>query len=295
VVSRALEQEIDRLYQLPVADFTSARNALAKTAGADAAEVRSLAKPPLAAWAVNQVYWRDRAVYQALTDAATELRRIHKSILAGKHADLRAASKAHDAQVASALESAVKILASEGQHVTEQTRQAIMTTLRALPADEPPGRLSRTLQPGGFEMLAGLPITGRAGGEGRPAKSGLAQSGAAKTGAAKSAGVHAPVKSARELAAEKRAHEEHAQAVRLLREAEQAARREEFEKARAAREADKAAAAVDRARAAVEAAHEALADAEKTAASAKRALDAAEKRAATAEEKWQAARSRAEP
>ena len=49
----------------------------------------------------------------------------------------------------------------EGGHpATDATRQAILTTLRALPSDEPAGRLTRALQPGGFEMLAGLSIGG---------------------------------------------------------------------------------------------------------------------------------------
>ena len=51
---RALDSEMDTLYQLPLDEFTSARNALAKTAGSDAGRVRALVKPPIAAWAVNQ-------------------------------------------------------------------------------------------------------------------------------------------------------------------------------------------------------------------------------------------------
>ena len=36
---RPLDSEIDRLYQLPLDEFTSARNALAKTSGSDAARI----------------------------------------------------------------------------------------------------------------------------------------------------------------------------------------------------------------------------------------------------------------
>ncbi|MEP6594233.1 MAG: hypothetical protein ABJC51_11100, partial [Acidobacteriota bacterium] len=61
---RRLDAEIDRLYQLPPEEFTAARNALAKSAGTEAAAIRQLAKPPLAAWAVNQVYWQQRDLYQ---------------------------------------------------------------------------------------------------------------------------------------------------------------------------------------------------------------------------------------
>ena len=57
-----VDEEIAGLYQLPLADFTAARNALAKQAGARASEVKALQKPPVAAWAINQLYWQRRDV-----------------------------------------------------------------------------------------------------------------------------------------------------------------------------------------------------------------------------------------
>ena len=71
---RALDSEIDRLYQLPLDEFTSARNALAKTAGPDAARIRALVKPPIAAWAVNQLYWKKRNVWDDLIAASENAR-----------------------------------------------------------------------------------------------------------------------------------------------------------------------------------------------------------------------------
>ena len=65
-----LDSEIARLYQLPLADFTSARNALAKQAGARAPEVRALQKPPVAAWAINQLFWQTAMTYDRLIGAA---------------------------------------------------------------------------------------------------------------------------------------------------------------------------------------------------------------------------------
>ena len=52
-----VEEDINRLFELPLAEFTAARNALAtrlKKAGrsGDAERVKSLAKPPVSAWAV---------------------------------------------------------------------------------------------------------------------------------------------------------------------------------------------------------------------------------------------------
>ena len=55
VVAKNLDEQTDRLYQLPLDQFTAARNALAKEAGSEGASIKQLVKPPLAAWAVNQL------------------------------------------------------------------------------------------------------------------------------------------------------------------------------------------------------------------------------------------------
>ena len=75
----SIESEIDRLYQLPLKAFTQERNALiARLREAGAAEaadrVKSLAKPPVSAWAVNQVYWTARRDFDELIDASDRLR-----------------------------------------------------------------------------------------------------------------------------------------------------------------------------------------------------------------------------
>src|SRR5262249_39932785 len=93
--TRPIDAEIDRLYQLPLEDFTAARNALAKSSGADGAWIRGLVKPPVAAWAVNQLVWRHRDIFDALIRAAGEMRRAHAAVLAGRSGDVRAAGKAH--------------------------------------------------------------------------------------------------------------------------------------------------------------------------------------------------------
>src|SRR5262249_10260221 len=55
------DDSVDQLYRGPLAEFTAARNALAKEhRGADASRIRKLAKPTVVAWAVNQVYWHSR-------------------------------------------------------------------------------------------------------------------------------------------------------------------------------------------------------------------------------------------
>ena len=85
--SRGFETEIDGLYRLPLEEFTAARNELAKQSGKRGAEIKALAKPPVAAWAVNQLYWHRRSEYDALVDAAQQLRQAHAAVLGGKTAD----------------------------------------------------------------------------------------------------------------------------------------------------------------------------------------------------------------
>jgi hypothetical protein len=62
--------EIDRLYQLPLGEFTPARNALAKELGKTDARIKNLQKPNVPAWAVNQLYWRERPLYDRLIKAS---------------------------------------------------------------------------------------------------------------------------------------------------------------------------------------------------------------------------------
>jgi pyruvate/2-oxoglutarate dehydrogenase complex dihydrolipoamide acyltransferase (E2) component len=290
---RRIDTDLDRLYQLPPDEFTAARNALAKDAGAEGADVRRLAKPPIAAWAVNQIYWKRRDIYDALIDASSELRKLHKAILSGRRADIREPAKAHDEAIDAALKAALGILGEEGHPGTDATRQAILTTLRALPADDPPGRLTRTLQPGGFEMLAGLSIAGpKSGASSRSFR----LKAEATTAEAKKADAATPSKLATQAkartdpkaAAQAKAAQE--AAARAVREAEQAAGRAEFEAARLTREATKAAKELEEARETLETAQQALEDAKAAAATTARARETADRRAKEAERALDAAR-----
>jgi hypothetical protein len=294
--ARRLDDEIDRLYKLAPDEFTPARNALAKGAGADAPAIKALTKPPIAAWAVNQVHWQQPDIYNALIDAAKTLRQMHKAVLSGKTGDVRAAGKVHEAAVDAALKAALGQLTSNGHPATDATRQAIATTLRALPGDEPPGRLTRALQPGGFEMLAGLSI----GAEGHRADAHKTVSAATApsriekpeaSGKARRKAPEAPAKPV-DPKALARAREAAAKAARELREAEHTARREEFEAARAAREAEKATRQLEQAREALAAAEQDVESAEAAAAEAEKTRAAAQQRAEAAERALDAARKR---
>lgn len=288
MAARPLDAQIDGLYQLPLDEFTAARNALAKTSGA-AAEIRALQKPPVAAWAINQVYWRGRPAFHALTAAAAALGAAHTAVVTGKKADLRAAGKAHEDALEAVVKLAIAILRDAGQPATDATRQAIATTLRALPAStDPPGRLTQVLQPTGFELLAGLPAAVSLG-QARPAAPPAPPGNEKKPAASGS-----PKKDAAREKAVAKAKEAVAAAVRAERTAEQHARREEFEAARTTRDAERAASDLAKARKALEAAQEAVEAAERDAEAAARKKEAAARRVRETAESLTAARVRTE-
>jgi len=277
------DSALDRLYQLPLGEFIAARNALAKESG-DAA-IKSLAKPNVPAWAVNQLYWRRRDVYDALAARAEDLRATHLATLQGKRADLRGASRDHEQAVEAALKATLAVLAEDGQPATDATRQAIATTLRGLPGDESPGRLTRPIEPRGFEMIAAGPAGGGKVRAAAPAKkTDISPLTPRKRDAGDARDDAAEKAAARERAAA--AREALAAATRAMRIAEQAAKREEFEAARTARDADKAGQRVGEAEQALEAAKQTLADAKRDASEATKAHAEAQKRAARAQAEW---------
>jgi hypothetical protein len=152
---------IDELFQVPLNEFTAKRNALVKTLrGADATRVRTLSKPSIAAWAVNQVYWRARPLYEAVMKSGQRLRKLQIAALEGKSADIRSAGDAHRRAVADAVAEAERLTSAAG---SRPNRDALMRTFEALSlAPEPqehPGRLSEALQPAGFEALTGVAPT----------------------------------------------------------------------------------------------------------------------------------------
>lgn len=263
-----MDAEIDRLFQLPLSEFTAERNALAKRAGGDGAAIKALQKPPVAAWAVNQLFFKDRDRYDALIAAATEMRRTHKAVLEGKKGDLRTAGREHDVALDAALKATVALVKDAGQPVTDATRQAIIGTLRALPTDEAPGRLTRTLAPGGFEMLAG--ISPRAGAKATSPKLTVVPP---PTGS--SSTTRADAKADKEAA---RARERRTALERAIRDADQRARQAEFEAARAARDVGKAEDRVERARQALRDAQAELDQAEDALTTTSRARETADKR-----------------
>ena len=156
-----MDDQIDQLYQLPLDQFTTARNALAKEAGPRAAEVRSLEKPNAAAWAVNQLFWRERPIYDELIDASHQLRVAYLEQLAGKSPDVRGAEANHRATVKRATHTARAIVEADGGKASAAVMDAVRETLDILPSSDPPGRLTKPLKRTGFEGLEGFVIAAK--------------------------------------------------------------------------------------------------------------------------------------
>lgn len=158
-MKHALAAQIDELYRLPLAEFTAARNTLAKTlSGSDKKQVAALVKPSLPMWVVNQLYWQDAPTYNALTDAAEKLRAVHRAALSGGKADTRKADQLHRTTVDKAFAKALGIAQKSGVRLTDAVRDTIRRTLAALPGDESVGRLTRPPEPAGFSLLTGIKL-----------------------------------------------------------------------------------------------------------------------------------------
>jgi hypothetical protein len=154
----ALDQQIDELYQLPLGHFTAARNALAKTlTGADATRVKGLEKPTVVPWAINQLYWRDRPVYDRLMKSGAALRAAQIGALEGKKADVRKAGDAHRKALAEAVDRATRLAAEHDAKPGPDPLSRMLEALSISPAPVAhPGRLIDVVQPAGFEALTGI-------------------------------------------------------------------------------------------------------------------------------------------
>ena len=156
-----LEDDIDALFRLPLAEFTGERNALAarlKKEGRrdDADRVKLLAKPSVSAWAVNQLYWDHREAFAQLMASGKRLRP------AGKVQSMRDSLDARREALVELSDLAGELLREAGSNPSPDTLRRVTTTLEAMSAhalhsDGPtPGRLTHDLDPPSFDSLASL-------------------------------------------------------------------------------------------------------------------------------------------
>jgi len=163
----ALEDDIDALFRLPLAEFTSARNTLAarlKQGGRrdDADRVKLLAKPSISAWAVNQLYWNHREAFDQLIATGKRFGQGQTSRPVGKVASMRESLDARREALVHLSDLATTLLHDAGHNPTQDTLRRITTTLEAisayalLPDGPTPGRLTQDVDPPSFESLASL-------------------------------------------------------------------------------------------------------------------------------------------
>jgi hypothetical protein len=183
-----LESELDRLFELPPAEFTAARNDLAgrlKKAGQSDAATRVLAlrKPTIPVWTINQLARHHADDVQALITAGDELRATQETALARDERErLRVATATEREALRVLTQRAQALLTTSGQRATPAVLERIAATLRAAALDESSrevlvaGRLSEERESAGFGAVEGMRVPDRPkDAEPRPKRSGAAE------------------------------------------------------------------------------------------------------------------------
>lgn len=162
--ARQSEEDVDALFSLPLSEFIGARNALAvrlKKAGRgdEADQVKALAKPSISAWAVNQLYWQHRKVFDQLISTG---QRFRKAQTASKVADIHEALDSRREALSHLSDLTTTLLRDAGHNPSPETVHRVATTLEALsvyaslPGGPALGRLTQDVDPPGFDSLASL-------------------------------------------------------------------------------------------------------------------------------------------
>jgi hypothetical protein len=143
----APEGEIERLYGLPLDQFTPARDELARTLRKDgereaSAEIKALRKPNLPAWALNQAQRRDPERVAELLRAGAELRNAQQRVVAGgERGELREAAAEERRLVDELVARAEHELAASGHTVNASLQNKLRATAHAAAVTAEPGGL----------------------------------------------------------------------------------------------------------------------------------------------------------
>jgi hypothetical protein len=265
MAAQNVDAALDTLYAAPLDEFTSTRNALAKQLGKDGDEIKTLKKPNLAAWSLNQLARKHPSELEELFTVTDKLRHAQRRVMSGgKASDLRTATDARNKITSRLTKLVEKILSEAGHAASPSTLSAAGDSFVAVASNDEgaellrKGRLTRELTPGSVMDVTGLTLVPQADDdapdEPQPDRSRLKEARAARDEA------RAALKAARD--ALKKANTESA---RLEIESDDAAKRarsaaEKYDFARRAAEARKT--DVDEAEAAVREAEEAVRAAE---------------------------------
>ena len=156
-----LEDDLNNLFKLPLNEFIAARKTLfsqLKKSGqaTDAERVKSLAKPSVSAWTVNQLYWHHREPFEELLGSGQRFRKAQAS---GKIVEMRVALEARREALAHLSKLASELLSDVGQNPSLDTIRRITSTLEGVSASASLdgatlGRLTKDVDPPGFESFA---------------------------------------------------------------------------------------------------------------------------------------------
>jgi hypothetical protein len=158
----ATTEELSDLLSVPLADFTRARNELARSLldqgrKDEADEVKKLKKPSISAWATNQLARKK-------PDQVRQLIETQRRLQEGVDAKLmRDVSTARRKIVASLLASAREILTETGSPASSSTLAKVEQTLLSATSDEEletleQGRLTGDLVSPGFDAIEGFDL-----------------------------------------------------------------------------------------------------------------------------------------
>ncbi|HEX2296014.1 MAG TPA: hypothetical protein VHN37_11970 [Actinomycetota bacterium] len=153
-------REPEDLYALPLDEFTAARNELARTLkaegrGDDAARVKKLKKPPVSAWAVNQLVRDDPDGVERLLDLVDRLKEARSA------RDIQTLGAQRRELVAKLARRAGELAEAAGHAASPATLQRVTQTLQAGAEDEERellrrGALADDLAPAGFDAFEGI-------------------------------------------------------------------------------------------------------------------------------------------
>jgi hypothetical protein len=164
-----LEEELDELYALEPAQFVAERDRLVRELRKadqreEAEQVKSLRKPSISAWTINQLARKERRDVDLLLDAGHRLREAQQGLLAGE--DRKSLDEARGTQrdAIGNLRQAARRILGEAGHGSEATLDRMMGTLQAAAVSDEgrellaTGRLTGDLEATGFELLAPLAV-----------------------------------------------------------------------------------------------------------------------------------------
>ena len=174
------EGDLDRLYQVPLSEFTSARDELTQQLRAQgerekALEIKKLRKPTAGVWVVNQLVRERPLDVQRLLKAGESLTKSQAKAAAGTPQTFPEARRDEQHALEQLAEGAREIAERAG--IGSPALGKAMETLRAasLTAEGREllrrGRLTEELEPPGFEALAGLEGRGRQVAPAKPPRS----------------------------------------------------------------------------------------------------------------------------